>query len=184
MIKVVQGDIGSLPASAVLRPVSAEWDPVSAAARRLEIAAGPGLAEQCQKVGDLPVGSAVLTEAGQLKADYVVHAIVRSMDQQISETTVHRALQNALRRCVEWGIETLNVPPLGTGAGNLDVEDAANVMVSVLLEHMREADYPAKVTIVVESDYEADVFRREITRYDLPTLPAFPESAAGNNNDG
>ena len=65
MIEVVQGDIANLRASAIVRPVSAEWDPVSAAARRIEIAAGPQLLEQCEKLGDLPVGSAVLTVAGE-----------------------------------------------------------------------------------------------------------------------
>jgi O-acetyl-ADP-ribose deacetylase len=171
MIEVVQGDITSLRASAILRPVSAEWDPVSGPARRLEVAAGPQLLEQCEKLGDLPVGSAVLTPAGSLDADYIVHAIVRSADQHVSESSVHRALQNALRRCVEWGIESMAMPPLGTGAGNLDAEDAAGVMVPVLLEHMRDADYPSSVAIVVESEYERDVFQSELARYDLPILP-------------
>ena len=171
MIEVVQGDIANLRASAILRPVSAEWDPVSGPARRLEVAAGPQLIEQCEKLGDLPVGSAVLTSAGNLDADYIVHAIVRSIDERVSESTVHRALQNALRRCVEWGLETLATPPLGTGAGNLDAEDAAGVMVPVLLEHMRDADYPATVFIVVDSDYDRDVFTNELARYDLPILP-------------
>ena len=170
MIEVVQGDIADLRASGILRPVSAEWEPVSGAARRLEVAAGPELLEHCEKLGDLPVGSAVLTSAAHLPADYVVHAIVRSIDEQVSASTVHRALQNALRRCVEWGLETLALPPLGTGAGNLDAEDAAGVMVPVLLEHMRDADFPAHVTIVVESEYERDVFQSELARYDLPIL--------------
>jgi O-acetyl-ADP-ribose deacetylase (regulator of RNase III) len=182
MIEVVQGDIANLRASGILRPVSAEWDPVSPAARRLEVAAGPQLLEQCRKLGDLPIGSAVLTSAGELDADYIVHAIVRSVDEQVSESTVHRALQNSLRRCVEWGLETLAIPPLGTGAGNLDAEDAASVMVPVLLEHMRDAEYPAKVMIVVESDYDRDVFRNELARYDLPILPAFPETNSGNQD--
>jgi O-acetyl-ADP-ribose deacetylase (regulator of RNase III) len=180
MIEVVQGDVANLRASAILRPVSAEWDPVSAAARRIEIAAGPQLIEQCQRLGDLPVGSAVLTTAGALDAEYVAHVIVRSVAEQVSESSVYRGLQNALRRCVEWGIETLAMPPLGTGAGNLDIEDAASIMVPVLLEHMKDAEYPASATIVVESEYEYDVFKREITRYDLPFLPSFPESTSGS----
>jgi O-acetyl-ADP-ribose deacetylase (regulator of RNase III) len=182
MIEVVQGDIAHLRASGILRPVSAEWDPVSTAARRIEIAAGPQLLEQCARLGDLPVGSAVLTSAGQLAADYIVHASVRSVDEQISESTIYRAFQNGLRRCVEWGIESLAVPPLGTGAGNLDAEAAAAVMVPVLLEHLRDADYPVSVSIVVDSEYEFDVFRNELARYDLPYLPAFPETTSGNED--
>ena len=182
MIEVVQGDIANLRASGILRPVSAEWEPVSSVARRIEIAAGAQVIEQCEKLGELPVGSAVLTSAGGLDSDYIIHAIVRSADQPVSQSTVQRALQNALRRCTEWGIERLAVPPLGTGAGNLDAEDAASVMVPVLLEHMREAQHPARVTIVVDSEYEFEVFRNELARYDLPFLPAFPETTSGNED--
>jgi O-acetyl-ADP-ribose deacetylase (regulator of RNase III) len=182
MIEVVQGDIANLRASGILRPVSAEWEPVSTAARRIEVAAGPELLEQCEKLGDLPVGSAVITSANRLDADFIVHAIVRSVDEQVSESTVYRALQNALRRCVEWGVDRLAVPPLGTGPGNLDAEGAASVMIPVLLEHMRDADFPADVSIVVESEYELDVFTRELSRYDLPILPAFPETTSGNED--
>jgi O-acetyl-ADP-ribose deacetylase (regulator of RNase III) len=184
MIEVVQGDIAHLRASGIVRPVSAEWDPVSAAARRIEIAAGPELLQQCEKLGDLPVGSAVLTSAPQLAADYIVHASVRSVDEQVSESTIHRAFQNALRRCVEWGIESLAVPPLGTGAGNLDADAAASIMVPVLLEHMHSAEFPVSVLIVVDSEYELDVFRNELARYDLPFLPAFPEPTTPGNEDG
>lgn len=182
MIEVVQGDIVHLRAAAVVRPVSAEWDPVSGVARRIEIAAGTQLLEHCQKLGELPVGSAVLTPAGQLDADYIVHVIVRSVDEPVSEGSVQRAFQNALRRCVEWGITRLAVPPLGTGAGNLDAEEAAAVMVPVLLEHMRDADFPDTVSIAVESEYERDVFRNELSRYDLPFLPAFPEATPGSED--
>ena len=170
MIDVVRGDITTIPASAILRPVSAEWEPVSAVARRLEVVAGPQLAEQCEKLGDLPVGSAVLTSAGQLATDFVIHAIVRSIDEPVSESSIYRALQNALRRCVEWGIESLSIPPLGTGPGNLEPEESAGVMIPILLEHMRDADFPARVCIVVDSEYEYDVFHHEVRRYDLPTM--------------
>lgn len=182
MIEVVQGDLAGLRASAVLRPVSAEWDAVSAAGRRVEIAAGPALLEHCAKLGELPVGSAVLTPPGNLPVDFVIHGIVRSLDEPVSESSVYRALQNALRRCEEWGVETLATPPLGTGAGNLDPEDSASIMIPLLLDHMQHAKYPARVMIVVESEYEDDVFRREISRYDLPILPAFPDPTSGNED--
>jgi hypothetical protein len=70
------------------------------------------------------------------------------------------------------------MPPLGTGAGNLDAEEAAAVMLPVLREHLQTAVYPERVRIVVESPYELDAFRRELTRGDdaLPELPALSEA--------
>lgn len=171
MIDVVLGDIASIRASGILHTVSAEWDPVTAAMRRLEIAAGPDVAEQCSKVGELPVGSAVITGAGMAPADFLVHVIVRSATEPVSESGVQRGLQNGLRRCVEWGIDTLAVPPIGTGAGNLDAEEVAQLMIPILFDHMADAQFPSRVILVAESEYERAAFEQMLRYHDLPFLP-------------
>jgi O-acetyl-ADP-ribose deacetylase (regulator of RNase III) len=56
------------------------------------------------------------------------------------------------------GIETLALPPLGTGAGNLDAEAAADVMCEVLRDHMRNEEYPREITVMVTTDYELQAF--------------------------
>ena len=68
MIRVVLGVLEDTDADAIVRPVSAEWDAVTPSMRRLEIAAGPELAEQCRRLGELPVGSAVITPAARCPA--------------------------------------------------------------------------------------------------------------------
>ncbi len=171
MIRVVQGELAQATTEAILRPVSAEWEPVTPATRRLEIAAGKALIEQCEKLGDLPVGSAVITAAGDLSAEFMVHVIVRSMEERVSVPVIQRGLRNGLRRLSEYGINSVAMPPIGTGAGNLDAEDVAFEMVPILLEHMQGGEPPAHVDVVVDSSYEKDAFERELKRYELPFMP-------------
>ena len=170
MIRILRAELADTDAAAVLRPVSAEWDPVTPATRRLELAAGLELVDECRRLGELPVGSAVITSAGNLHAQYMVHVSVRSIDEPVSAAVVKRGLQNGLRRLTEWGVESVAVAPLGTGAGNLDAEESAREMIPVLLEHLSAAQHPARVDIVVDSDYEQEVFEKELHRYDLPIL--------------
>ncbi|MGQ0561749.1 MAG: macro domain-containing protein [Gemmatimonadota bacterium] len=170
MIDVVRADIAGVRAGAIMHPVSAEWDPVTPAMRRLELAAGSTVAEQCARVGELPVGSAVITGAGAAQADFLVHVIVRSATEPVSESVVQRGLQNGLRRCVEWGIETLAVPPIGTGAGNLDAEEVAQLMIPILFDHMAEAQYPSRILLVAESEYERAAFEQMLRYHDLPFM--------------
>src|SRR5690606_34790560 len=98
VIRVVQAPLEEAETAAVLWPVTAEWDAVTAPMRRFELAAGPEPAEQARRLGELPVGSAVITGAGNLRAQFIVHAIVRSMDEPVTAPGVRRALQNGLRR--------------------------------------------------------------------------------------
>jgi O-acetyl-ADP-ribose deacetylase len=160
VIRVVRGELATAAAEAVLRPVAAEWAAVTPAMRRLEVAAGAAVEAQCRALGELPVGSAVITGAGQLPAQFLVHVIVRSIDEPVSAATVRRALENGLRRIGEWGIRSVAMPPLGTGAGNLDAEDAAAVMFDVLRTRPAEL----QVEIFVDTEYEHTAFLQWVER--------------------
>jgi O-acetyl-ADP-ribose deacetylase len=168
VIRIVRGDLARSSAAAVLRPVTAEWAAVTQATRRLEIAAGPSVEVQCRAQGELPVGSAIITPAGDIAAQFMIHVVIRSADERVTEAGVRRGLQNGLRRLVEWGIQRVALPPLGTGAGNLDAEESAAIMIPVLREHMAAAGIPAEVDVLVDSDYEQEVFERRLHRADAP----------------
>jgi O-acetyl-ADP-ribose deacetylase len=163
VIRIVSGDVADSPAEAVLRPVSAEWTAVTPAMRRLELTAGPELEAHCRTLGELPVGSAVITPAGSLSARFMVHVVVRSMDEPVSAAGVRRGFLNGLRRLQEWGVRHVAMPPLGTGAGNLDAEESAAIMVPLLREHMRGGT-PGEADIHVDSEYEQEAFQRVLDR--------------------
>lgn len=162
MIEVRVGELATVRADAVLRPVAADGSAVTPAMRRLEQSAGPSVAEHCARLGELPVGSAVITPAGELSASFMVHVAVRSREEAVTADAVRRGLLNGLRRLAEWEIETVAMPPLGTGAGNLDAERAAEIMADVLGEHLRAAEHPRRVIVVVENDYERTAFRQRL----------------------
>lgn len=164
MIEVRVAELAGLEAGAVMRPVSSDFSPVTPAMRRLDEAAGPAVAAQCARLGDLPVGSAVITAGGALPAGFIVHVAVRSPEENATQAGIRRGLRNGLRRLVEWEIESVAVAPLGTGAGNLDAEEAAAVMVPVLAEHLRSEAYPSRVVVAVEDAYQEGVFAAAVER--------------------
>ena len=172
-IDVELGVLAETPAAALLNPVDAERSAATPAARRVELLAGPAALAQLTPLGELPVGSATITSGGELPAQFLIHVVVRSREDGVTGGGVRRALQNGLRRAVEWGIPEVAMPPLGTGAGNLDAEESAALMVPVLREHLRTSPYPSRVRIVVESEYELEAFRRELARPD--TLASDPD---------
>jgi O-acetyl-ADP-ribose deacetylase (regulator of RNase III) len=158
VIRVVVDDIAFVPADAVIRPATATLEPTSSALRHLEQVGGPSLQRQSQVQQSLAVGAAVVTGGGELPTEFVIHAVIRSVTEAISPAGIRRALISALQRAVDWHFARVTLPPLGTGAGNLSVEDAAQVMVEVLGRHLAAASYPSDVTIVVENEQDKQVF--------------------------
>jgi len=142
----------------ILRSVGSNLEPLTAVGREVEAAAGEDLLERMEQIGDLPVGGAVITPAGNLSASFIVHVALRSHDEPVSVGGVRKALQNGLRHACRMDIETLALPPLGTGAGNLDAEEAADVMFEVLRGHMENEEYPREVTVMVATEYELQAF--------------------------
>jgi O-acetyl-ADP-ribose deacetylase (regulator of RNase III) len=164
VIRVVVDDIAFVPTDAVLRPTTSALDPTVSSLRRLEDAAGDSFRKQISIHTELAVGSAVVTDAGDLPADMVIHAVVRSVDEPVTQGQVRLALTSALQRAQDWEIARIAIPPIGTGPGNLSIEDAARVMVDVLSQAMASATYPREVCIVVDSEEEKDLFDTYLKR--------------------
>jgi O-acetyl-ADP-ribose deacetylase (regulator of RNase III) len=157
VIRVVVDDLAFVAADAIVRPANSLLEPTTAALRRLEQIGGAAFWDQLHTERELAVGSAVVTGGGDLAVELVVHAIIRSATEPVSRETVRRALTAALQRAADWQLAHLATPLLGTGAGNLSLEDAADVMGAVLASLPGTAGYPRDMTIVVESDEERTV---------------------------
>ena len=164
MIRVVVDDLAFVTADAVVRPTNGNLEAITPALRRLELAAGPRFHALCRVQRELGVGAAVVTPAGDLPTELVVHAVIMTSFEPLSKTGVRKAVEAALRQAEQWRIGTLALPPLGTGAGQLSIEDAADALLPALAEHARNAEHPAQVVIVVETDAEREIFEARLTR--------------------
>jgi O-acetyl-ADP-ribose deacetylase (regulator of RNase III) len=105
----------------------------------------------------LPVGAAVVTGAGDLPVELLVHAVVSSPVERVTRDGVRRAFRSALERVREWQLGRVAVPPLGLGAGNLALEESAALMADELAR--RRADFPRHLTVVAENGEEAEALQ-------------------------
>lgn len=162
MIRVVLSELADIESDAILRSVSSDLEADTPFSRELELRAGAGVSERLQAMGEFPVGAAVITPGGDLSVAFMIHVVLQSVEERVTTEGLRSALQNGLRRAEEWGLETLALPPLGTGAGNLDAGEAAAVMVPLILDHLLSSENPREVLIVVGTGYERDVFAQAV----------------------
>ncbi len=164
MIRVVVDDLALLPTDAIVRPVTSRLQAATPSVHRLEEAGGAEFLRHLQLQKDLAVGAAVVTGGGgELPADFVIHAVIRTDTEPVTPKNVARAWLSALERAREWEFARLTVPPLGTGAGNLAVEDAAALMVTVLLQ-LDGVPFPSDVCVVVDTAEDRAAFEAAVRR--------------------
>lgn len=160
MIQVVVDDLAFLEVDAVLRPASDRLDPVTPSISRLDQLAGEQFAAQRRIQQPLVVGAAVVTGAGALTAKFVVHAVIQSTQIPADADTVRRALVSAWQRAADWELESVATPLVGTGAGQLSIEEAA-----LLLEQTsRLSRFPSLLLIVVRDETERTTVQAIVTR--------------------
>jgi O-acetyl-ADP-ribose deacetylase (regulator of RNase III) len=165
VIRVVVDDLAFLPADALVRPATAQLEPTTPALRRLEQMGGPEFQRHLEVHTELVVGAAVVTAGGgDLPTEFVIHAVIQSRDEPISRRGVARAWRSALERAREWGFSRLTVPPLGIGAGNLSLEDAAEILLSEL-QGQSPPTVPADVAIVVETEDQRVIIEGVLRRF-------------------
>jgi O-acetyl-ADP-ribose deacetylase (regulator of RNase III) len=163
-MRVVVDDLAFVAADAIVRPATTQLEPTTPALRRLEQMGGPEFLRHLELHTELVVGAAVVTAAGgDLPAEFVIHAVILGRDEPISSRGVSRAWRSVLERAREWGFARLSVPPLGIGAGNLTLEDTAEILISVFQEQPANTP-PHDVAIVVETEEQRQVFEGVLKR--------------------
>lgn len=162
MVRVTLMELQEAEAEAYIRSVSSELDPLTPVSRDLEKGAGPGVSDRLRALGKMPVGAALITPGGELEVPFLIHLVLQSAEEPVTKVGLRLALQNGLRRAHEWGLDTIAVSVLGIGAGNLSVEESAEVMVPLAMEHLRDFGHPQEILVAVSNEYEEDVFNRAV----------------------
>jgi O-acetyl-ADP-ribose deacetylase (regulator of RNase III) len=84
------------------------------------------------RVGPMPLGSAVVTSAGNLPFKGIIHVAGINMLWRASERSIRDSVANALARAREHGFRSVAFPLIGAGSGSFDEEKALAVMRSAL----------------------------------------------------
>lgn len=148
-VSVVTGDITKLEVDAVVNPANSQLLMGGGVAGAILRAGGSKIQEEALKKAPTPIGKAVATTGGKLRAKYVIHAPTMTRPAMPTNRENARLAAKAALECArQTGIESVAFPGLGTGVGGLDARDAADVMVGEIKKHI-EAGTTLKEIVLV-----------------------------------
>ena len=140
MISAVLGDITKIPTQAVVNSANPSLLAGGGVCGAIHRVAGPELEVACKKIGRIDPGQAVLTDAFNLPAEYVIHAVApRYLDGSRGELEVLAETYKAICGLVaQHSITSFTIPSIGTGIYRFPLELAAENAVVTVNNHLPE----------------------------------------------
>lgn len=78
--------------------------------------------------GPIPLGEAVLTGAGELDFEAIIHVAGINMLWRASERSIRGSVRSALRLAAERSFGSIALPIIGAGSGGFDEDEALAIM--------------------------------------------------------
>lgn len=131
-IEAIQGDIAALALDAIVNAANESLLGGGGVDGAIHRAAGPGLLDECRKLGGCPTGDARITGGHRLKARHVVHAVgpVWRGGAQGEDALLAGCYRACFALAAQHGIRSIAFPAISTGVYRFPRDRACSIAVS------------------------------------------------------
>src|SRR5215207_3946074 len=135
MLRLVTGDIAEQDTDAVVTAAHWRLNKGSGTDGTIHTKGGPRIYEECRRIGGCPIGDAVITTGGDLRARHVIHAVGpvwRGGDEQ-EPKLLASAYRRSLQVAVQHGLRSISFPSISTGAFVYPIRLAAPIALRTII---------------------------------------------------
>jgi O-acetyl-ADP-ribose deacetylase (regulator of RNase III) len=163
-LELVEGDITDLDVDAIVNAANEQLQLGTGVAGAIRAKGGPSIQEECNRIGGTPVGTAVMTGAGNLKARRVIHAVGPRMGDGDEDKKLAAAVRAALALADRRGLKSIALPAISTGNFGFPIERAARIMLTEVHRFLQGGTKLDRVVLCLHGDEAFATFKRELRR--------------------
>jgi O-acetyl-ADP-ribose deacetylase (regulator of RNase III) len=137
-LRLVVGDIADQETDAVVTAAHWRLNKGTGTDGAIHTKGGPRIYEECRRIGGCPIGDAVITTGGDLRARHVIHAVGpvwRGGDEHEPELLAS-AYRRSLEVAVRHGLRSISFPSISTGAFVYPLRLAAPIALRTIIEFL------------------------------------------------
>jgi O-acetyl-ADP-ribose deacetylase (regulator of RNase III) len=165
-VRILQADITTLDVDVIVNAANSSLLGGGGVDGAIHHAAGPTLLDACKKVcqqqGECPPGHAVITEAGNLNAKAVIHAVgpVWRGGEHHEAALLEDVYRNSLQLAEANGYRTIAFPAISTGAYGYPNAAAADIAFTTVQYWLASHSLPEQVIFVCFDKDSAHLYAR------------------------
>lgn len=139
-LRLVTGDIAEQDTEAVVTAAHWRLNKGAGTDGTIHSKGGPRIYEECLRIGGCPIGDAVITTGGNLKAKHVIHAVGpvwRGGDEHEPELLAS-AYRRSLQVAAQHGLRSISIPSISTGAFIYPIRLAAPIALRTIIQFLEK----------------------------------------------
>ena len=159
-----QGDITQQHVHAIVNAANSSLMGGGGVDGAIHRAGGPAILEACRQIvashGRLPTGRAVITTAGRLPAQHVIHTVgpIYRDGRHNEPALLACAYQSCLKLAVEHHLRTIAFPSISTGAYRFPLDQAARIALTTTHDFLQQPSSLEEVRFVLFSQTDYDTY--------------------------
>lgn len=176
-VSIMQGDITEQETDAIVNAANSTLMGGGGVDGAIHRKGGHRILDECKEIREteykdgLPIGKAVITNGGSLKADYVIHTVgpIWKGGNHCEEKLLRDAYQNSVKVAIDKGIKTISFPSISTGAYEFPITKASKIAINAVKGYLERDTNLEKVVFVLFSEEDFEIYRkvmREILKND------------------
>jgi O-acetyl-ADP-ribose deacetylase (regulator of RNase III) len=128
----------------------------------ISVRGGPSIQKELDEIGSCEVGEAVVTAAGEMKAQHIIHAVGPAFQEEEEEQKLRDTLRSTLTLAEEKGFARVAYPPMGTGFYGIPLDISARIMLDELKRYLQGEPKLQEVVICVNDNRELKPFKAQL----------------------
>jgi O-acetyl-ADP-ribose deacetylase (regulator of RNase III) len=163
IISLVKGDITDMDIDAFVYDIKENLVLGAGFGNAISVRGGPAIQEELNKLEKISIGQAVITQAGTMKAKFIIHTVGPKFQEEGTKEKLRDATLSALKKAEEKKeIQRLAFPPMGTGLYGVPLDLCANTMLTAVKEHLEGSTTLKEVVFCVLDSREYGPFRKRL----------------------
>lgn len=162
----VLGDITDIAVDAIVNAANSSLMGGGGVDGAIHRKGGPKILEECKRIraeqypNGLPTGKAIITSGGNLRAQYVIHAVgpIWHGGSENEAGLLSDAYLNSLKLAITNKLRSIAFPSISTGAYGYPIEEASQIAVKTVKAFLETEDNLDKVIFVLFSEYHLRVY--------------------------